>query len=153
MSIRSWPRLRRCVTTSHSMRHSGFTSREPTPSLGVRLRCVRTRTRLFFIDSERDPVTSAVQVVHGLHREEHGEFVARLLLRNGETELELAAARDHVLEHAIDGVLVDSRPPGYDATSRLPDPLDELRGGDVRRELGSVGEEAAEVPIVELGMV
>ena len=37
---------------------------------------------------------AAVQVVHRLYGEQHGELVAGLLLGHGKAQLELAAARD-----------------------------------------------------------
>ena len=74
---------------------------------------------------------AAVQVVHGLHGEQHGELLARLFFGHGEAQLQLAAARDHVLEHLVDRVLVDAGPAGDHAAHRAADAGDELRGGDV----------------------
>ena len=41
--------------------------------------------------SQEQPVPAAVQMVHRLDGEEHGELLARLVLRHGEPQLELAA--------------------------------------------------------------
>ena len=55
-------------------------------------------------------MTAAVEVIHRLHGQQHGELLARLVLGDREAELQLAAARDHVLEDLVDRVLVDPGP-------------------------------------------
>src|SRR5688500_6521593 len=118
MTSSSWPRLRSVVTTSHSIRHSGLTSAAGTISCGTSSLCTRTSTRYRFTTppaSQRHPMATAVQVVHRLHGQQHGELVAGLLFRDGEAQLELPAATDHVFEDLVDRVLVDAGPARDDA--------------------------------------
>ena len=99
---------------------------------------------------KRHPVPAAVQVVHRLHGEQHGEFVARLLLRHREPQLQLAAARDHVLEHLVDRVLIDAGPARDDAPHRLAHLAEELRRRHVAGKLRRIGEQPAQLAVVEL---
>src|SRR5688572_8913608 len=104
------PRRLSVVKMSHSMRAPGSTSDAGT-FLGTRSLSTSSRTRCLAAGMlHRHPVAAAVEVVHGLHGEQHGELVARLLLGDREAELELLAALDHEREHPVDGVLVDPRP-------------------------------------------
>src|SRR6186713_169559 len=96
---------------------------------------------------------SAVQVIHRLHGQQYGELLAGLFLRYRQAELELATAPDHVLEHLIDRVLVDARPARDDPPDLTPEPGDELRRGAIACVLGRVGEDAAQVAVVEVRMI
>src|SRR5438128_9393589 len=92
-------------------------------------------------------------MVHRLDGEENGEFLAGLLLGDGESQLELARPGDHVLDDLVERVLVDASPLGYGAPRRPAKAADELRRGNVARELGRGGEETPQVAVVEVRVV
>src|SRR5687767_4402961 len=108
------PISRSVSMTSYSIFHSA--SRMSTPvvsSGGTRWSCTSARMRTFFtsqnshrelMTSQKQTMPAAMKVVHGLHGQQHRELLARLILGTDETEFELPAARDHVLEDLVDRV-------------------------------------------------
>src|SRR5688572_20538627 len=103
--------------------------------------------------SQKQAVAAAVQVVHRLYREQHSEFLPPLVLGYRETEIQLAAPRDHVFEDLIDRVLVDAGPARDNAPDRPPDAIDELCGGHGVSKLRSIREQTAQIAIVEVRVV
>src|SRR5215472_3034126 len=77
---------------------------------------------------ERHAVPPRMQVVHGLHGHEDGEVKPAPFLRELEAQIELVAARDHVLDHAIDRVLVRPGELGHKPPDVSADAMDEARG-------------------------
>src|SRR5687767_10562800 len=147
------PISRSVSMTSYSIFHSA--SRMSTPvvsSGGTRWSCTSARMRTFFTSQEQ-AMPAAVKVIHRLYGQQDCELLARLILGTDETELELAAPGDHVLEHLIDRVLIDAGPARDDAADRAPDARDESRCRDVVRKLRCVGEHLPQVAIVEVRVV
>src|SRR5439155_8438107 len=65
----------------------------------------------------------------------------------------LLTARDHIFEYLVDRVLIDAGPARDQPADRTPDSRDELRGGDIVRDVRRVGEEAPQIAIVEIRIV
>lgn len=59
---------------------------------------------------QRHPVPSAVQVIHGLHREQDGEVQLGVFFGADQSKIQLVGALQHVLDHLIDRVLVLTGP-------------------------------------------
>ena len=80
------------MTTSHSIRHSAATDFFGVALSGGTSRLSQSDQHAASVFSQGHPVSSAVQIVHGLHRDQHGEFVARLSSGTREPELQLPSA-------------------------------------------------------------
>jgi hypothetical protein len=50
---------------------------------------------------ERDPMTSAMQIIHRMHGQENGEVEFCLFLTFSEAQFESATAIDHLLEDLV----------------------------------------------------
>src|SRR5688572_24103857 len=157
ITLISWPSTFSVRTTSYSMRHSAVSAvtLSTCSSGGSRPLCTSARTRCGFTvpPSQRDPVSAAVQEVHHLHGEQHGEFLQRILFGPGEAQFQFAATDDDVLQHFVDRVLVDAGPVGDHLAQLAAVAANELRRGHAGRILGRLGEQLAEVAIVEGGMI
>ena len=85
---------------------------------------------------QRHPVPSRVQVVHRLHGQQHREVELGAVFGILQAQVQLVGARDHVLDHAVDRVLVRARPFGDQPSHVAADRLDEARGFAVAAMLG-----------------
>src|SRR5581483_185197 len=95
--------------TSYSVRHGADVMSVPSSILsgGIRCRCTSATMRSFVtMSSQRDSMTSAMQVVHRLHRQEHHEVDPRFFLGLGQPKIQLTAPLDDFLEQLFDRVLV-----------------------------------------------
>ena len=79
--------------------------------------------------------------------------LARRVLGHREAQLQVAAPHDDVLEHLVDRVLVDARPAGDQPPHLAADARDERGGRHVAGELRRVGEQPAQVAVVEVRAV
>ena len=154
----SWPISLSVSMTSYSIFHSASRTSIPVVSAGgTRWSCTSARMRSFFITGtsghHETPVSSAVQVVHRLHRQQHGKLLPGAVLGHRQPQLQLAAAGDHVLEDLVDRVLVDPGPSRHEAARRPANARDELRRRHVVGELGQLREQAPQVAVVEIGIV
>ena len=97
-------------------------------------------------------MTPAVEIVHGLHREEDRKIQLCLILRHHQPEIKLPGAVDYVLQDLVDRVLVFPCPAGYLAPHFPTDPPQEGGRRYIAAELRRAGEKSRQVSIVEIGV-
>ena len=96
---------------------------------------------------------AAVQVIDGLRGQQGREVHLGPVFRARESQAELLAAPDHVLDDLVDRVLLLPGVPGNAPPDLLADPRQERGRRDVGCVLGLVREEPAQVPIVKVRVV
>jgi hypothetical protein len=92
-------------------------------------------------------------MVHDLDGQQHGKFRFGLLFGHGKSQVQLVTPGEEIFEDLVDRILIDAGPTGNQSTDGLSDTSEESHGGHVAGKRRRIGEQSAEISIVNRGAI